>query len=159
MSLNKELELDRPIEDVRHEAVLNIIRTANLLSQKGAERFRDYDLTVAQFNVLFALKYKERHLSQADLGKRLVVTRASVTSVLDKLESKGLVARVEVPDNRRIYHVELTAGGKTLVDEVEQHYRQDIQDVLHGFSESECRRLIQGLERVRARCRVTLREA
>ena len=155
MSLNYELELDRPIEDVRHEAVLNIIRTANLLGQKGTERFREYQLTMAQFNVLFALKYKERDVSQAELGKRLVVTRASVTSVLDKLEAKGFVARIAVPENRRIYHVELTAAGRALIDSVEEVYREDIRDVLEGFSDGECRELIEHLERVRARCRVS----
>lgn len=152
MSLNYELELDQPFEDLRHEAVLNIIRTANLLSQKGTERFRQYQLTTAQFNVLFALKYKKRALSQADLGKRLVVTRASVTSVLDKLEAKDLIERNVVPENRRIYHVELTAAGRTLLDSVEGVYRVDIHDVLEGFTEQECRKLTKYLERVRARC-------
>ena len=58
MSINVELDLDRPMKDIRHEAVLNIVRTANILALKGAALFRDHDLTEAQFNVLFALKYK-----------------------------------------------------------------------------------------------------
>jgi MarR family 2-MHQ and catechol resistance regulon transcriptional repressor len=93
MSINKELELERPIQDIRHETVLNIVRTANIISLKGEALFRRFCLTEAQFNVLFALKYKAHEWTQSDLGKRLVVTRASVTSVLDKLEEKGLVAR------------------------------------------------------------------
>ena len=152
MSLNKELQLDRPLQDIRHEAVLNIIRTASLLAQKGAGRFRQYDLTVAQFNVLFALKYKGQRISQADLSKRLVVTRASVTSVLDKLEEKGLVERQNIPDNRRAYHIELTPEGEELLDHVEPLYRKDIQEVMQGFNDAQCRVLIQALERVRRQC-------
>ena len=151
MSLNKELELDRPIEDIRHEAVLNIVRTANVLSMQGGALFRAYGLTEAQFNVLFALKYKERAWTQSDLGRRLVVTRASVTSVLDKLEEKHLVKRSRVAGNRRIYHVDLTAEGLALVDEVEPIYRKDIHQVLDGLRVRDIRQLIGLLESIRER--------
>lgn len=153
MSIDKELELERPIQDVRHEAVLNIVRTANLLSQKGEMLFREHDLTEAQFNVLLALQYKERRWTQSDLGRRLVVTRASVTSVLDKLESKGLVERCAVPGNRRVYHVELTQRGAALIGEVEPVYRKLIHAVLSGFDDSQCRDLIHYLEQVREQSR------
>ncbi len=153
MSLNKELELDRPIQDIRHETVLNIVRTANIISLKGAALFRQFDMTEAQFNVLFSLKYKGRNWTQSDLGKRLVVTRASVTSVLDKLEAKGLVERQEVPGNRRIYHVLLTKKGLTLVNKVEPLYRAGIHRVLEVFEDKDCRRLIESLETIRTRAR------
>ena len=149
MSLNRELELDRPIEDVKHELVLNVVRTSNALSQAASTLLRDYDLTVAQFNVLFSLKYKTREWTQSDLGKRLVVTRASVTSVLDKLEHKGLVSRDAVPGNRRIYHVSLTPEGSVLVDTVEPVYRTAIHQTLGDFDPALCRELIGHLERIR----------
>lgn len=155
MSLNKELDLDRPIQDIRHEAILNIVRTANILSVKGEALFRRYDLTEAQFNVLFALKYKEHDWTQSDLGKRLVVTRASITSVLDKLESKGMVNRNAVPGNRRIYHVDLTPSGLALVNKVEPIYRKNIHRVLESLNEVECRRLISNLEHVREQLEVS----
>jgi len=149
ISISRELELERPIEDIRHELVLNIVRTANVIAMKGAELFRRYELTEAQFNVLFALKYKRTPWTQSDLGKRLVVTRASITSVLDKLENKGLVTRITVPTNRRIYHVELTERGRSLVNKVEPVYRKYIHDALRVFSDKECKEIIQKLETIR----------
>ena len=129
--------------------MLNLVRTATLLAHKGNVLFRRFDLTEAQFNVLFALKYKKSNWTQSDLSKRLVVTRASITSVLDKLESKRLVKRQEVPGNRRIYHVTLTRQGKTLIDKVEPVYRDSIHKVLVVFSEKQCRDLIMRLEQIR----------
>ncbi|MBN2308045.1 MAG: MarR family transcriptional regulator [Candidatus Hydrogenedentes bacterium] len=151
MSLQHELDLDLPFEDVRHEAVLNVVRTMGVLSSAGALLFRRFGLTEAQFNALFSLKYKDRDLTQSDLGKRLVVTRASITSVLDKLEAKHLVARVSVPDNRRIYHVELTEKGRVLLEKVEPLYRENLHAATKDLSEKQCRTLIQLLERIRAR--------
>lgn len=153
LSINDELHLDRPMDDLRHAAVLNVIRTANLFGTVGANFFRQYDLTEAQFNVLFSLKYKERDVTQSDLGERLVVTRASVTSVLDRLERKGLVRRETVEGNRRIYHVNLTAAGNTLIDKIEPAYRDRVHRAMRELNRSELRALINSLERVRVQLR------
>jgi len=151
ISINRELELENPIEDIRHELVLNFVRTSAIISSKGASLFRQFDLTEAQFNVLFALKYKNNDWTQSDLGKRLVVTRASITSVLDKLEGKGLVKRNEVPGNRRIYHVSLTRKGRRMIDKVEPVYRAAIHDVLDIFTPEDCREMISKMEVIRTR--------
>lgn len=151
MSLQHELGLQDPFKDVRHEAVLNVVRTSNLLSAVAAQLFRQFELTEAQFNVLFSLKFAGGDITQAELGKRLVVTRASVTSVLDKLESKGLVQRVDVPGNRRIHHVRLTKAGTELIDRVEPVYREEVHEVLSDFDEDDLHRLIGEMESIRER--------
>jgi len=153
MALYEELDLDRPFSDVRHEAVLNIVHTANLVASVGAALFRKFDLTEAQFNALFALKNKEREVTQSDLGKRLVVSRAGITSILDRLEKKGLVVRKRVPGNRRVNHVELTSKGDKLVAKLEPRYRRAIHAATAGLNAKECRTLIEYLERVRTETR------
>lgn len=155
MALQHELALDQPFQDIRHEAVLSVLHTATFLSSAGAELFRKYDLTVAQFNVLFALKYKKGDITQSTLSQRLVVTRASMTSVLDKLEEKGLVERHAVPENRRIYHIALTPEGRKRVNEIEPMYRDDLHAVMSELTDAECRALIAMLERVRNQARAT----
>ena len=151
MSLQNELGLQSPFQDIRHEAVLNIVRTANLFATKAAQLFRQFDLTEAQFNVLFSLKFSTGDITQAELGKRLVVTRASITSVLDKLESKQLLNRVDVPNNRRIHHVVLTEKGHALIDQAEPVYRDEIYHVLSDLTIDDCNQLISHLENIRGR--------
>ncbi len=151
MSLQTELGLQAPFKDIRHEAVLNIVRTANQFASKAAQLFRQFDLTEAQFNVLFALKFATENITQAELGKRLVVTRASITSVLDKLESKNLVKRVDVPNNRRIHHVVLTDEGHALIVKAEPVYREEIYHVLTDLNMDDCQQLITHLEQIRSR--------
>ena len=149
MGLREELGLDIPFADKRHETVLNIVHTANTLLNVGADFFRQAGLTHAQFNVLFALKHKSRPLTQTELGQRLVVTRASMTSVLDRLEAKGLVARRTVADNRRIHHVELTPKGREALDALEPRYFDLVHESLALLSDGDCRTLTGLLERVR----------
>lgn len=149
MSLAKEMNLQAPFRDVYHETALNIVRTAGVLSAAAAALFRSHGLTEAQFNVLFALKHNPRDITQSDLGRMLVVTRATITSVLDKLESKGLVERIAVPSNRRIYHLVLTAKGRELIDELEPKYRGKLHDAMAALNEADCRNVINFLEQVR----------
>ncbi len=153
MDLQEELGLQAPFKDIRHETVLSIVRTANLLSAKAAQLFRGFGLTEAQFNVLFALKFTTGNITQAELGKRLVVTRASITSVLDKLEGKDLVSRKNVPGNRRVHHVELTMRGRELIDRVEPFYRNEIHRSLSDWDDEDCKTVIAYLEQSRERLR------
>lgn len=155
MSLDGELGLHEPFQDKRHETVLTIVRTANVLSGKAAQLFRRFNLTEAQFNVLFSLKFANDNITQVELGKRLVVTRASITSVLDRLESKELVRRTDVPGNRRIHHVELTQGGRELIEKVEPLYREEIHEVLQDVSDEDCQTLMALLDTTRMRAAST----
>jgi MarR family 2-MHQ and catechol resistance regulon transcriptional repressor len=150
MSLAKELNLQTPFRDVYHETALNIVRTAGVLSGAVTAFLRPYDLTEAQFNVLFALKHNPRDITQSDLGKMLVVTRATITSVLDNMEAKGLVERIDVPANRRIYHLGLTVKGRALIDGLEPKYRAKLHETMAGLGEETCRDAIVFLEKVRS---------
>jgi MarR family 2-MHQ and catechol resistance regulon transcriptional repressor len=143
------MNLQAPFRDVYHETALNIVRTAGVLSSAAAALFRAYGLTEAQFNVLFALKYNPRETTQSDLGRMLVVTRATITSVLDKMEAKELVTRITVPSNRRIYHLALTTAGRELIDDLEPKYRSNLHDAMAALGETDCRSAIEFLEQVR----------
>ncbi len=147
--LNQELGIDLPFQDLYHEAVLNIMRTASSLETIGAGLFRHFDLTLAQFNVLLSLKYRSHELTQSDLSRCLVVTRATVTSVLDRLEGKGFIERKAVVGNRRVNHVCLTPAGEVLIAEVEPEYRAAIHRIMEAVGEAECRQLIRVMEKVR----------
>ena len=94
MGLAEELGLDKPIQTVEHESLLNIIYTGTMIARASFRYFQGADLTDAQFNVLVQLKYAgERSLSQSALGRRLVVNKADMTGIIDRLEKAGLVVR------------------------------------------------------------------
>ena len=64
MGLAEELGLDKPIQTVEHESLLNIIYTGTMISRASFRYFQGSGLTDAQFNVLIQLKYAaERSLS------------------------------------------------------------------------------------------------
>ena len=70
-------------------------------------------LTLAEFAILEALLHKGR-LRAGELQQKVLVTSGGTTYLVDRLAGRGLVVRVDCPEDRRVRYVELTAAGETL---------------------------------------------
>ncbi|MEM9516081.1 MAG: MarR family transcriptional regulator [Actinomycetota bacterium] len=71
---------------------------------------------MAAFQALSVLEGAHAPLTAIELNAYLHLTSGSVTSLLDRLEKRGLVARHPHPTDRRKVHVSITDSGRTLVD-------------------------------------------
>lgn len=150
MGLVEELGLDRPIETVEHESLLNIVYTGTMIARASFRYFQGHRLTDAQFNVLVQLKYAGGSaLSQAALGRRLVVNKADMTGIIDRLERTGLVERVAHPNDRRVNLIRMTAEGENAVDALEAGYLEGVGKLMSGISQTDLNRLNRILEKVR----------
>ena len=82
---------------------------------KGADPFyRALGMTGVQYNVLRVLEAAEDSLSQQDIARRVLASRANITSLLDQLEAKGLIRRGPCED-RRVKRVSLTPEAEALL--------------------------------------------
>jgi DNA-binding MarR family transcriptional regulator len=154
MNLREELGLDQIIETMEHECLLNVLYTATMLYKASYIYFRQYGITDAQFNVLIQLQYeKQQGLSQADLGRRLVVNKADMTGIIDRLEKAGLVAREDHPKDRRINIIEITRKGKDIVNNLEPGYLTGVKKVMSGMSRNDMKIIIKGMEKIRENVR------
>lgn len=125
-------------------------RTEVLLSGKLAQRFRPHGLSVASFNVLIVLYNAGRSLSPCDIGEQLLVTRGTVTGLLDSLERQRLVRRLPHPEDRRMLLIELTEPGRSLLAQLLPEHHQGMSDALGGLSQPEQEALLQMLDKVQA---------
>lgn len=150
MGLTEELGLDRPIETVEHESLLNIVYTGTMIARASFRYFQGHKLTDAQFNVLVQLKYANGSvLSQAVLGRRLVVNKADMTGIIDRLEKTGLVERGPHPSDRRVNLVKMTAAGEEAVKALEPGYLEGVGLLMSGISREDLARLNATLEKIR----------
>lgn len=150
MGLTEELGLDRPIETVEHESLLNIVYTGTMIARASFRYFQGHRLTDAQFNVLVQLKYaNDRELSQAVLGRRVVVNKADMTGIIDRLEKTGLVERGPHPSDRRVNMVRMTVEGEKAVDALEPGYLEGVGRLMSGISREDLERLNVTLEKIR----------
>ena len=93
-------------------------RLGRHMALREEEVFGRFGLGRGDVGVLSALRMAgpPHRLSPTRLGKGLMLSSAGVTSRLDRLERRGLVARHPDPDDRRGIIVELTELGRELVN-------------------------------------------
>jgi len=85
-----------------------------LLAQINAA-LAPFDLTFSRFEVLALLSFaRKNELPMGKIGSRLQVHPTSVTSLVNRLASDGLVERVDHPTDRRTTLVRLTRSGAAL---------------------------------------------
>jgi len=155
MKLAEELGFLKDFEDSSHEAILSLYHTAALAKKRSAEFFQDLGITDVQFNLLMLLRYQgdSKGLKQVDLGRMMLVNRASVTAIIDRMEKVGLVSRVDVPDDRRSHYVRLTRKSLVLLERVEKKYRDEISLIMKALSPKETRQLLNMLQKIRGNLR------
>jgi len=153
MSLEDELGLRKPVALLGHKALLSTYYTASRLRKKAGEFFRPFTLTDVQFNLMMLLKHQsgdEKGLSQAHLSDMMLVNRANITSLVDRMEKAGFVARTPAPFDRRSNIIKLTPRGKKLIERVEPLYTKEVERIMAALKEPEQKRLIVMLEKIRS---------
>ncbi len=152
MSLEFELCLRRPFALLAHEALLNIYYSASCLKKKAGEFLRPFGLTDVQFNLMMLLKYQSEQdegLSQAQLSIMMLVNRANITSLIDRMEKADLVIRTPAPSDRRSNIVKLTGRGKELLAKIEPLYTKEVKRIMAALKLNEQKTVIEMLERIR----------
>ena len=116
-----EWHAERPDLNVAPVEVLTrLSRVRTRMDEELAALFERYDLTLADFTVIAALRRagEPYALPQSDLMARLGLTSGTVSVRLGRLEAKGVVTRRPSSDDGRGVLVTLTAAGAVLFDQV-----------------------------------------
>ena len=153
MSLEHELGFRKPIGLLGHEALLNIYFTATCIKKRAAEFLRSFGLTDVQLNVMMLLYHQsgpEGGLSQAQISDMMLVNRANITSLIDRMEKAKLVVRTDAANDRRFNIVKLTDDARKLFAKVDPLYAREVKKTMACLNQAEQKRLISTLERVRA---------
>jgi DNA-binding MarR family transcriptional regulator len=103
-----------------------------------------YNVSAAQLNCLLAL-HENGPLSPSQIAKHILVNSSTVTGIIDRLESKGLVTRSRVSSDRRIITVELTKNGKILSENAPPPVQTKIIDGLNKLSEKQVEQVAKTL--------------
>lgn len=103
---------------------------------RGRESQRLGRLSYAQYSLLFGLA-AESELSARELAGIADLSPATVTQMLDHLESDGLVKRVRSQRDKRVVLVSLTGSGRQLVEERRARFEPRWQAALAEFSDQQ----------------------
>ena len=130
------------------ECAMNLVLTADLLEKRISALLQPFNLTSASGLVLSILADTESPLPPNEIADRLIVSRATVTGLLDSLERQSYIRRLPHPSDRRMILVEITDKGKQVANDFRPIVHQHQKHWLEVLDETEQQQLIVALQRL-----------
>ena len=130
------------------ECAMNLVFTADLLVRHISDLLQPFGLSPASGLVLSILADSETPLPPHKLADRLIISRATVTGLVDSLERRGYVKRQPHQSDRRMLLIELTETGRQVAQAFRPIVHQHQKSWLGTLSEVEQEQLIASLQRV-----------
>lgn len=132
------------------ELLLNLIYTYNVVETYLKRRLAELDLSLSAFNALMILNRSEgKGCPMHEIGQLLLVTRANVTGLVDSLEKRGLVERLEDSNDRRIRIARITDRGDALLESILPDHYARMKRMFDELNDQDKTSLNQLLPRVR----------
>lgn len=112
-------------------------------------------LTPSQFDIIATLGNTEG-MTFRELGEQTLITKGTLTGVIDRLEQQGLVRRVAQTDDRRCTLVQLTETGQREFEEVFPRHVMHCKQPFLDYTEADFAALERELGRLKASLDATM---
>lgn len=120
MSLEDDIQQEK-FESEHHKMAVNILYTGSWLHNLNALRFKSFDITPEQYNVLRILRGSHpKQLMLAEITSRMIDKSSNATRLVEKLRQKGFVKREICENNRRQVDIIITDKGLSLLSKVDK---------------------------------------
>lgn len=150
--LRDEIQPQRPFESLEQKAVLNVLRTADVLLQRIAAVLKPFKLSHSQYYVLRILRGAgPEGLACREISERMITRDPDITRLLDRLEARGLLTRTRDQKDRRVITAHITPEGRRLLEALDQPIAEADRQPLQHLGEQRLRTLIRLLEVARER--------
>lgn len=110
---------------------------------------RQMGLTSPQFDVIATLG-NSSGMTMNCLAEKTLVTKGTLTGIVDRLEQKGLVRREVPPDNRRCFMIVLTEKGESVFQEIFPAHIAYLKERLGSLSLEEIATMQVTLQKLRS---------
>lgn len=140
----------RPPSCPEEVAFLDLVRTCDLLSRRGALLLKDEDLSATQYNVLRILRGSPDGLPCGEIACRMITRDPDVTRLLDRLEKRGLISRWRETKDRRVVMAKIAPEGLKLLARLDEPVQEMHRRQLGHLGKDRLRELAELLQAARA---------
>jgi len=148
--MQDEIRQKLPFRSRSQEAVLALLRTAEVVRRYLTAAVAPVGLTLQQYNVLRILRGAgPAGLPTLDVATRMIEHAPGITRMMDRLEAQGWVTRERCPTDRREVHCRITPAGLRLLERLDPTVDETDRMAMGGLDERTLQRLIGLLDAVR----------
>jgi DNA-binding MarR family transcriptional regulator len=136
---------------LEEDVFVGIVRTADALARGGEAVLKPFGLSATQYNVLRILRGAgEQGLACREVGCRFISRDPDITRLLDRMESRGWIARARETEDRRVVKTRITAEGLRILADLDAPVRDFHRKQLRHMPAKELRQLALLLDRARS---------
>ena len=135
----------------QQKAAVNVRYTSNFIGQYQNSFMAEFDLSMAQFNILRILRGAGGPLSVNEVKERMIERSPNTTRLMDKLIDKGLLERVRCDSDRRVVYISITQSGLDLLSKIDVSF-DDFIAFTKNLSDEEAEELSRLLDKLRGSC-------
>jgi DNA-binding MarR family transcriptional regulator len=147
MEIGSEIR-QRKFRNEYHKATINLVFTANWMSEQLKGFFEPYDLTPQQFNILRILRGSGAPLSTLQIRERMVDRMSDTSRIVDRLLKKQLVEKKTSQSDKRLVDVTISNKGLDLLAAIDQK-QEALDGLVAGLTEEEAASLNKLLDKLR----------
>ena len=125
-----------------------LVRAYQAFTRFDAGLIRSYGLTQAQFDIIATLG-NTGGMTFKQIGGLTLITKGTLTGVVDRLERDGLVRRYAGADDRRSTLVRLTAKGERVFEQTFPRHIAALKSRFDGLDAREMRETERVLKKLR----------
>jgi DNA-binding MarR family transcriptional regulator len=114
----------------------------------GTGRLVKAGVSMTHMHVMWLLQH-HGDLPMSRMAELLDVSLSNATGIVDRMEERGLVERVRVPDDRRVVLVRIAAGGKAALEETEAFKQDRLQAIIGHLDGVQLERVATALDDIR----------
>lgn len=135
--------------DARQPGIADmLVRLSHMVDHVFADVCRDADLTPQQAQLLCMLL--EGPVGMTGLSRLLHLEKSSLSGLVDRVERRGLIARVRSDSDRRAYLVALTDAGSAVAAECHADMTAHLSTFTEALDHGEQDRLVSDVTRILA---------
>ncbi|MCX7238324.1 MULTISPECIES: MarR family transcriptional regulator [Polynucleobacter] len=123
----------------------NLVSAYQSFERYSAPDVKAMGLTTTQFDVIATLG-NQPPMTCKDLGEKTLVTKGTLTGVLERLEVKGILERKLNPEDARSQMIGLTKEGQALFERVFPMHLQHLEKAFSKLSEKELAEVTKSLQ-------------
>lgn len=127
--------------------LVDIFNRVLIVEENSLKQSQFSDVSLKEMHTIDIIG-KNKDVTPTDVAKELLLTLGTVTTSLNKLETKGYITRTRSLTDRRVVYIALTSKGRLLYRLHRQFHKNMVLKIMGDMSEKEAQALQNGLAKL-----------
>ncbi|GAU77046.1 MarR family winged helix-turn-helix transcriptional regulator [Fusibacter sp. 3D3] len=136
-NLKKYVDAYSFVELSSGQMIINILKTEGIMRVVYTKLFEAYNISEPKFFVLLLLSNKKEGMALSEIGEQMLVTKANMTTLIERMENEGLVSKKRSHEDKRSIKATLTPKGESLFDEVKFLHKEFSEKMMKSLTNDE----------------------